>query len=82
MKKLVVLLFVFTVVFSCQKKVEKTEEITAEPTNTNIYFAKDIDISGKDITVGTNVIEIDGGGKSLINEKTNISFIYSISKDI
>ncbi len=45
------------------------QEITAEPTNTNIYFANDIDISGKDITVGTNVIEIDGGGKSLINEK-------------
>ena len=34
MKKLVVLLFVFTVVFSCQKKVEKAEEITAEPTKT------------------------------------------------
>ena len=34
MKKLVVLLFVSTIIFSCQKKIEKTEEITAEPTKT------------------------------------------------
>lgn len=34
MKKLVVLLFVFAIIFSCQKNVEKTEEITAEPTKT------------------------------------------------
>ena len=34
MKKLVVLLFVSTIIFSCQKKIKKTEEITAEPTKT------------------------------------------------
>lgn len=41
---------------------------TTEPTK--IQFANDIDISGLNIIpVGSNAIEIDGEGKSLINEK-------------
>lgn len=34
------------------------QEITAEPTNTNIYFANDIDISGKDITVELMLLKL------------------------
>ena len=52
---------------------------TTEPTK--IQFANDIDISGLNIIpVGSNAIEIDGEGKSLINEKdSRFTFVKNSS---
>lgn len=60
---------------------ELLKEIKNATEPTKIQFANDIDISGlKIIPVGSNAIEIDGEGKSLINEKdSRFTFVKNSS---
>ena len=62
-------------------KEELLKEIKNATEPTKILFANDIDISGANvIPVGTNAIEIDGGGKSLINENdSRFTFVNNSS---
>lgn len=60
---------------------ELLKEIKNATEPTKIQFANDIDISGLNIIpVGGNAIEIDGEGKSLINEKdSRFTFVKNSS---
>lgn len=60
---------------------ELLKEIKNATEPTKIQFANDIDISGLNIiSVGSNAIEIDGEGKSLINEKdSRFTFVKNSS---
>lgn len=60
---------------------ELLKEIKNATEPTKIQFANDIDISGLNIIpVGSNAIEIDGKGKSLINEKdSRFTFVKNSS---
>lgn len=60
---------------------ELLKEIKNATEPTKIQFANDIDISGLNIIpVGSNAIEIDGEGKSLINEKdSRFTFVKNSS---
>lgn len=60
---------------------ELLKEIKNATESTKIQFANDIDISGLNvIPVGNNAIEIDGEGKSLINEKdSRFTFVKNSS---
>ena len=62
-------------------KEELLKEIKNATEPTKILFANDIDISGANvIPVGTNAIEIDGEGNSLINEKdSRFTFVKNSS---
>lgn len=60
---------------------ELLKEIKNATEPTKIQFANDIDISGLNIIpVGSNAIEIDGEGKSLINENdSRFTFVKNSS---